>query len=196
MSAFSTDQRCSYWQPEVNDGPYEPISGVAGSLIASMGSVAVGFGTILAAPSKAICSYVTQRKQTTNIEALSLATENYQTSPLASPLATPLDSPASSPRVSREFKYIDSETSSITSLDSPEKVHKPNKLRKNVRRTIFGGTEMRRTLSDQSNMSTQSTQPHREDSAQYKQFKKDVGPQGLGRVVKGIIDGKVSKYTF
>jgi hypothetical protein len=158
-----------------------------------MGSIAVGFGTILAAPSKALFAAAAQRKQATNLEALSLATDSYPASPLDSPLGSPSGSPVSTPRVSREFKYIDSETSSTASQDSPEKVHKRNKLRKNVRRNIFGATEMRRTLSDQSNMSTES---HREDSIQYKQFKKDVGPRGLGRVVRGIVDGKISKLVF
>jgi hypothetical protein len=51
---LQTNERCSYWSLEVNDGPYDPISGTAGSLLASMGSIAVGFGTMLAAPSKAL----------------------------------------------------------------------------------------------------------------------------------------------
>jgi hypothetical protein len=190
-----TDDRCSYWQLEVNDGPYEPISGVAGSLIASMGSIAVGFGTILAAPSKALFAAATQRKQATDLEALSLATGSYLNSPIASPLDSPLGSPVASPRVSREFKYIDSDTVSISSDGSTEKPHKANKLRKNVRRNIFGATEMRRTLSDQSSITSQP-QPHREDSMQYKQFKKDVGSKGLGRVVRGIVDGITLIYAY
>jgi hypothetical protein len=159
-----------------------------------MGSIAVGFGTILAAPSKALFAAATQRKHATDLEALSLATGNYLTSPIASPVDSPLDSPVVSPRVSLEFKYIDSDTASISSDGSPEKPHKANKLRKNVRRNIFGATEMRRTLSDQSSITSQP-QTHREDSMQYKQFKKDVGSKGLGRVVRGIVDGRSFIYV-
>jgi len=56
----------------VNDGPYEPFSGASGSLIASMGSIAVGFGTMLAAPSKALYAAAMKKAKTFDSETSSI----------------------------------------------------------------------------------------------------------------------------
>ena len=56
----------------MNDGPYEPFSGASGSLIASMGSIAVGFGTMLTAPSKALYTAAMKKAKTFDSETSSI----------------------------------------------------------------------------------------------------------------------------
>ena len=133
------DGRCIYWQLEVNDGPYDPLFGIAGSLIASMGSIAAGVGSVLAAPPKALYTAASKRGKAT-----------------------------------------DSDTSSIFSTKSGDSA------RKTAFQNLSGGTEMRVTLSDPSDMTSHS---HRTDSMRTSQFKEDVGSKGLGRVIKSTIDG-------
>jgi len=113
---------------------------VAGSLIASMGSIAAGFGTMLAAPPKALYT-----------AAL------------------------------RTHKGSDSETSSIASTEISDKSPE-----RSPRRKFLRATEMKRSNSDQSDLSSQS---RRLESTEYQQFKKDLGSKGIGRVVKATIDG-------
>jgi hypothetical protein len=49
----------------------DPLSGAAGSLIASMGNFAVGFGTMLVAPTKALYSIALKRKSTPEEDSVS-----------------------------------------------------------------------------------------------------------------------------
>ena len=56
----------------MNDGPPDPLSGTAGSLIASMGSIAVGFGTMLAAPSKALYAVAVKNRRIPDGETSSI----------------------------------------------------------------------------------------------------------------------------
>jgi len=62
---LSIDYRCTYWSLDVNYGPYEPLLGSAGSAISAFYSVALGFGSILAAPGKAAYLAATNRKSRT-----------------------------------------------------------------------------------------------------------------------------------
>jgi hypothetical protein len=105
-----------------------------------MGSIAAGFGTMLAAPPKALYTAAI-----------------------------------------RTHKGSDSETSSIISTETPG-----NSPQKSARRKFLGATEMKRSQSDQSDLSSQS---RHSESMEYHQFKKDLGSKGLGRVVKATIDG-------
>jgi|SRR5579859_1871740 len=141
---IGVDGRCKYWELEVNDGPYEPLSGTAGSLIASMGSVAVGFGTMIAAPPKALYSFAKTRRKACDSDTWSL----------------------------------DSEKSS-GSFDNS----RPSRLRP-------GGVEMKKSHSD----SGVQTHIHREESTAYKTLKKELGQQGLGRVLKATVDGILLEF--
>jgi len=114
---------------------------VAGSLIASMGSIAAGFGTMLAAPPKALYTAALRTQK----------------------------------------KGSDSETSSIASTEISDKSPE-----RSPRRKFLRATEMKRSNSDQSDLSSQS---RRLESMEYQQFKKDLGSKGIGRVVKATIDG-------
>lgn len=109
-----------YWELDVNDGPFEPLTGTAGSLIASMGSIAVGFGTMLAAPSKALYGIALRShkgtESVTETEASSIKSDK-------SNEITPVESPRSG---------------------STE----GSKVRKTFLRGIYGGTSMKRTRSD------------------------------------------------
>src|SRR5436190_16335415 len=69
------DDRCSFWELDVNDGPPDPLSGTARSPIASMGSIAVGFGSMLAAPSKALYAVAVQKRKGADGETSSINSE-------------------------------------------------------------------------------------------------------------------------
>jgi hypothetical protein len=120
-----------------------------------MGSIAAGFGTMLAAPPRALYTVALRNR-----------------------------------------KGSDSETSSIHSTETPER--SPKRL---IRRKFLGASEMRRSNSDQSDLSSRY---RRSESIEYQHFKEEVGSKGLGRVVKATIDGlfhgffkvNISSYRF
>jgi len=158
--AGRSDDRCIYWELDVNDGPFEPLTGTAGSLIASMGSIAVGFGTMLAAPSKALYGIAVRGYKATDGETMKV-TET-ETSSLKS-----------------------EKSSEIVPVASPESsISGGSKAKRSFLRGI-GGSSMKRTRSDGSSASI----PHRAESMEYQTFKEDVGSKGLGRVLKASIEG-------
>ena len=157
------NDRCVYWELDVNDGPFEPLTGTAGSLIASMGSIAVGFGTMIAAPSKALYG---------------LAVRNYKVT----------DTESTNPNETELSSLKSDKFSERASIDSPaSRSTEGSKVRKSFLRSMYGSTSMNRTQSDQS-LST-NAQVRRAESIEYQTFKKDVGAKGLGRVVKASVEG-------
>jgi hypothetical protein len=108
-----------------------------------MGSIAVGFGTMLAAPSKALYAVAVQKR-----------------------------------------KGADGETSSIASGKSAEFDSQP--IRKGFLRKA---TSMQRSLSDQSSGSSIDPLSKRSETIQ-RQFNKDVGSKGIGRILKATVEGK------
>ena len=143
-----SDLRCSYWELDVNDGPPEPLSGTAGALIASMGSIAVGFGTMLAAPSKALYSIAVKHHKTMDAETMSIQS----------------DKSAKFPRDS---------------------------VKKSVLYNISGGVSMRKSQSDQSSIAAPSfvVPPFERADTIDRQLKRDLGPNGIGRVLKATVEG-------
>lgn len=151
-----------YWELNVNDGPFEPLTGTAGSLIASMGSIAVGFGTMLAAPSKALYGIALRSHKGTE------SVTETETSSIGSDKSneiTPVESP-----------YSGSSTEG-------------SKVRKTFLRGVYGSTSMKRTRSDGS---SSIPPVHRAESVEYQTFKEDVGSKGLGRVLKASIEGTLA----
>ena len=83
---LSIDYRCTYWSLDVNYGPYEPLLSSAGSAISAFSSVALGFGSILAAPGKAAYLVATNRKsRLIDAEISSIRSETHSTSGTMTP---------------------------------------------------------------------------------------------------------------
>jgi hypothetical protein len=125
---------------------------MAGSLIASMGSIAVGFGTMLAAPSKALYAVAVNYRKPSDGETSSVKSGG---------------------------------SSSRKSNDSVEKFD-PQPIRKSALQA-YGGIAMQKTQSDQSG-STIASHVNRATTIDY-QLKKDLGPKGLGRILKAAAEG-------
>jgi hypothetical protein len=115
-----------------------------------MGSIAAGFGTMIAAVPKA--SYAIGKK--------------------------------------KYLAGIDTETSSLRSSKSSDSLHKPtpsdatSMLKKAKSDTP---STLKKSKSDQSSASLPHV--HREDSMEYRKMKRELGQQGFGRVLKGLVQG-------
>jgi len=137
-------------------------------LIASMGSIAVGFGTMLAAPSKALYG---------------IAVRGYKATDGDTTKGTETETSSIRSDKSNEIIPVESPHSGSTER---------SKTRKTFLRDIYGSTSMKRTRSDGSS----SVPPvRRAESMEYQTFKEDVGSKGLGRVLKASVEGARSLET-
>lgn len=137
--------RCKYWQLAVNDGPFEPIIGPAGSVLSSFGSVAMGFGTALAAPPRALYAVATKKAD----------------------------------------RAFEAEASSISSTKSEDED------KHSMYFTDSHSNWIPRSASD-SDLAGQRY--HAETVARREKFKRDLGVNGLGRVLRATLEG-LSSYN-
>jgi hypothetical protein len=162
---------CKYWRLEVNDGPWDPLAGAAGSLISSMGSIAAGVGTAFAAPPRALYAIAAKKcKKGSDSEtsSLRLSMDSVRNAPqsegsstiVSSPLNKPLSDYSGGSDTSDTLKKAQSDQSRTTQ-SRPRKLKKPN-FEPHV---------------------------HREDSVEYKNMKKQLGQQGFGKALKGLVQG-------
>jgi hypothetical protein len=131
-----------------------------------MGAFAVGFGTMLAAPSKALYNAAIRSIKSIDIaDAASIRSDRSLRS---------LD-------LSRESTLKDSKT---TELKTTESKTKESKMKKS--KTHPMSVPMEKTQSEQSSMSGSGTT---NGSSELHALKRGLGPKGLGKILRTTIEG-------
>jgi len=129
-----------------------------------MGSIAVGFGTMLAAPTKVLYGVAVRGYKGTDGDITTKGTEAETSS------------------------IVSDKSNEITPIESPKSGSTDgSQIKKKFLRGIYGSTSMKRTQSDQS--SGTISHVHRAESMEYQTFKEDVGSKGLGRILKASVEG-------
>jgi hypothetical protein len=127
-----------------------------------MGSIAVGFGTMLAAPSKALYG---------------IAVRGYKAT----------DGDTTKGTETETSSIVSDKSGEIVPVESPSSTTTGGSK---ARKSFLRGIGMKRTQSDQS--SSTISQANRAESMEYHDFKENVGAKGLGRVLKASIEGTFS----